>query len=136
MAPVLTPLIAIFIALAPTSFSCYFWYLKKKIRKNGIETDGVIFEIHRPVSRGDRYRSPSYPVVRFVTRNKQWITAESKIGVPMGAYKPGKKVKVIYEESRPERFFIDDTVTRLVPWILVTFATVLIITGIVYLTRP
>ncbi|UAY55747.1 DUF3592 domain-containing protein [Arachidicoccus terrestris] len=135
MAPILTPLIAIMIALALISFSCYFWYLKKQIRKNGIETDGVIFEIHRPVSRQETYRSPSYPVVRFVTCNKRWITAESKIGVPMGAYKPGKQVKVVYDESRPERFFIDDTLTRLVPWLMVTFATVLIITGIIYLIR-
>lgn len=89
---------------------------QKKIAMNGLEADGVIFELSQP---GNANENSVYPIVRFVTNTQIWITEKSKTGVVPGVYKIGKKVKVIYNKDSPEDFFINDSFRYTVPIIMI-----------------
>jgi len=94
----------------------------KKITKFGAEAEGVIFDL---VQSGGSAGNITYPIVRFVTDQKEWITEKSMIGAIPGMYKKGAKVIVVYEIDSPNNFFIKDKLTYIVPAIILIIGAAL-----------
>lgn len=69
-----------------------------------------------------------YPVVRFVTDDKTWITQELNVGF-QPARKEGAKIKIIYNPEDPHDFQLDSFfLMHIIPRLLVATG----ITGIAY----
>jgi hypothetical protein len=73
----------------------------KKIKKYGVEADGIVFS----ADRSSANYNFGNPVIRFVAQDEEWITASSKVGVPW-PYRNGEKVKVFYLPDEPTEFII------------------------------
>jgi hypothetical protein len=54
-----------------------FWKGEKKIIENGIETEGIVFDM---VTRSGAYGGADHPVIRFLTSDDVWITETYDIG--------------------------------------------------------
>jgi hypothetical protein len=91
---------------------------RRKLLKNGIRVEGRVIENHFSVS-GQIY----YPVIRYVTLEKDWVTKKYDIGSSPPAFKEGETVKVIYSPDNHEQFMLDNWHSKL-------FAPALIIVGI------
>ena len=102
----------------------------RKISNHGIEVKGIIFNSEQLVRPDNNI---SYPVVRFLTMENNWITKSSKIGVIPGLYKIGKEVTVIYQNGNPHNFFIKDKLTFLIPLGMLIAASILATFGIIFL---
>lgn len=74
---------------------------------NGIKVEGVVFEL----ADGGSTRNSTfyYPVIRFLTMEKEWVAQKYDIGGSSNVYHIGDKVKVIYDPENPTNFTIDDT---------------------------
>jgi len=65
--------------------------LRKKvsdIAKNGVQTEGVVFDT---VQNNSVQSSANYPIIRFVTLEKVWITEKYNISAVPGYLKRGKR---------------------------------------------
>ncbi len=75
-----------------------------RLRKEGRETEGIVFDIESSNSYNENSNSTTYyPIVRFVTDKQDWITEKSEIS---GFYKPGDRVTVVYNPNNPRDFTI------------------------------
>jgi hypothetical protein len=69
-----------------------------------------------------------YPVIRFVTESKTWITRELNVGF-QPAKKEGAKIRIVYNEDDPNDFQLDSILMlHIIPRLLVALG----ITGIGY----
>ena len=68
------------------------------LNKVGKITEGIIFKNNYKSSYDDD--GNYYPVVRFLTEEKVWITQELDVGFSP-AMKEGKKVNLIYDPNEP-----------------------------------
>lgn len=80
------------------------WQKSTNLIVSGKRTQAVIFKNNYSETRGSR--GMYFPVVRFLTAEKEWITQELSIGQnpPM---KEGKKVQVIYDPDDPSEVEIN-----------------------------
>jgi hypothetical protein len=101
----------VFISIAFTLSAKY-----KKIAAEGTEAEGIIFDkVSSSISIGGNYTNSTYPVVRFVTQDKEWITEQASVSMLLPwSYKKGQEVTVIYRKEKPTDFFIKSTSTRAV----------------------
>lgn len=100
----------------------------KRIKAIGQKTEGIIFDKEASnTTVGDT--TITYPIVRFLTLNKEWITQKSSVSIIPGFYKKGEKVTVVYNPSTPTDFFIQSSNTYTVITILILVSVALIITG-------
>jgi hypothetical protein len=99
----------------------------KSISKEGVNVKGIVFEFEQIASTGT---SVSYPIVRFLTLQNEWITQKSTAGVVPGFYKKGEELNIIYQKDNPNKFYVKDKKTSSVPLIIIAIALVLIILGI------
>jgi hypothetical protein len=106
-------------------------YSIQTISREGIKTEGVIFDIEQ--ESGANNSSNNYPIVRFLTNQNIWITKRSKIGFIPGLYKKGKKVLVIYKEDNPEVFYIKDSLTFIIPILMISAGAIFIIISVLRL---
>jgi hypothetical protein len=61
-----------------------------------------------------------YPVIRFVTHNKVWVTHEMSVGFTP-ALPPRKKFSIVYNPDDPHDLILDSTFNMVVlPRLLVT----------------
>jgi len=111
-------------------------FFKRRQRKyffqKGIKTEGVVLRIEK---RHDGLQNDDvlyYPVVRYVTKEKDWITEKYSIGLYSFAYKEGDKVSVFYQPDEPIKFIIDDTSTSLIGPLLIIMGIGVILCVIVY----
>ncbi len=74
---------------------------KRKILENGIETEGVIFQM----SNDGSFNNDSYPIIRFITKKQEWITEQYDVSGPF-LNKPGKKITVVYNPDNPKEFVV------------------------------
>ena len=103
------------------------WLRGNHLLKNGKKADAIIFEnnFNSTSSDGGMY----YPVVRFVTEKKEWITQELRIGY-FPAKPEGTKLEVIYDKDNPTNVEINSrTQLEILPRIFVSIG----ITGIIFL---
>jgi hypothetical protein len=109
----------IFIIIAFTLSAKY-----KQIAAEGIEAEGIIFD---KVSSGANSTKSTYPVVRFVTQEKEWITEQASVSMLLPwSYKMGQEVTVIYRKGKPTEFFIKSASTKAV-------INIMAVAGVVFL---
>ncbi|MEO5594179.1 MAG: DUF3592 domain-containing protein [Chitinophagaceae bacterium] len=73
---------------------------KKQLLENGIEAEGEVLDIV-----GDKIKNPSgYPIIRFATKEMEWITEQYKVSIPFN--KKGQKVTVLYNADNPKQFIV------------------------------
>jgi len=126
---ILDLLILLFVGVALVVFGNYKRTERKKLIASGIKTDGVIFKMEKIVTGTNNLSnrtSANYPVVRYTTLEKEWVTKQYLVGGILSSYKEGDKVAVVYDKSDIERFIIDDAPTRLLGPITMIFGFLLI----------
>jgi hypothetical protein len=128
-----TSLISLFIAFALILIAGKMILNIRKINKNGINAEGIIFDLHQSIDIENNYATSVYPIVRFLTKNKEWITKPTNIGVFPGIYKQGKAVQIVYQENNPNNFYIKDRITQIIPFLMLMVALFLIIISIIRL---
>jgi hypothetical protein len=75
----------------------------KKLSKNGQQTEGIIFDFIESDNLDNQIK---YPIIRFVTTKKIWITEQYNISPFAGFFKKGKKVIVVYNPDNPKEFIV------------------------------
>lgn len=104
----------------------------RKISNHGTEVKGIVFNVEQLVGT---YNNISYPIVRFLTKENDWVVKSSRIGLIPGIYKKGKEVSVIYQNDNPNNFFIKDKLIYLIPISMLIIASLLTIFGIFFLIQ-
>ena len=104
-----------------------------KLIESGVKVEGVVFDIETSWDAEPDARSTTYyPVIRFVTTDKEWITEKYDIGSNPSVYSVGDKVTVIYDTTDYNHFLIDNTQTKLLGPALIAVGTLLILGVIMY----
>lgn len=97
------------------------YFLKvKKISRNGVKTEGVVFDVE--FRRG--YKTP-YPVIRFTTE-KGWITQTPGFWTNARTPIKGDKVNVIYNPEDPTDFVVETKSNGSVAFIFIGLALILL----------
>lgn len=119
-------LIIVFISFVMLTLGLLRWQKGKKLNEIGKITEGIIFKNNFKSSYDNS--GMYYPVVRFLTEDKVWITKELDIG-SSPAMKEGKKVNLIYDPQNPNDVtFYSELNLKIFPIGL----TVLGLSGLVY----
>jgi len=95
--------------------STYVGVLQKrkraKLLTNGLKAEGEVVEL---VFGGSTKNSTVYyPVIRFLTTEKEPITQKYDIGGTSNTYHQGDKLNVIYDPQNPLNFIVDDKRSKL-----------------------
>jgi len=131
------------IMLTGGAFLAVWGFAKMNERSNllakGVKVEGIVFDMEdgwdatTVFNDSDNIRASRtlyYPVIRFVTAEKEWVTKKYKMGSNPAAYDVGDKVKVVYDPADIEHFIIDDWGSVLT-WPIVAAVGVLLILGVV-----
>lgn len=92
------------------------------LKRNGKKTRAVIFKnnFKRSGASGGLY----YPVVRFTTETKEWITQELDVGF-LPAKPEGTKMEVIYDPDEPTNVAINSSVQlEILPRLLIAIGAI------------
>jgi len=113
-----------------------FGYFKKArvahLSKIGVRVDGVVFSMEQDskINFGSQTSSTTwYPVIRFVTAEKEWVTQRYNIYAFPGKYREGDKVSVVYNPDKITEFIIDDDTGMFINY-FVWIGILLIVAGI------
>src|SRR5258708_39495721 len=87
----------------------FYLYKNKKLIKNGILTNGVVIRLEH--AKDLSLRRDLFPVVRFLTDQKEWITFTSSVGAYPAPFDEGDKVDVLYSPENPSIAEIKNTTT-------------------------
>lgn len=85
----------------------------EKLKKTGLKAEGIIFDLDydaNPITSFNDTNIKDEVTVRFVTKEKEWITGKIKqpfVVYFTNQYKPGGKVIVYYNPDNPSEFFLD-----------------------------
>jgi hypothetical protein len=71
---------------------------RRKLLKNGARVEGTVME-NDYSGNGSSY----YPVIRYVTLEKEWVTKKYDIGSSPPAFKEGETVRVIYSPDNNQQ---------------------------------
>jgi hypothetical protein len=113
------------------------WTEYKKMLVTGKRVEGVVFDMENTMditsiafddgsSAGNRLH---YPIIRYVTLEKEWVTKKYSIGSNPSPYNIGDTVKIIYDTNDIEHFIIDDNQSRFT-WPLVMIIGIALIVGV------
>jgi hypothetical protein len=113
---------------------------REKLLKTGFKVEGVVFDIEKSwsvidgvVDDGVSGRNFNYyPIIRYVTLEKEWVTKKYEIGTNPSTYNIGDKVTVIYDAMDIEHFIIDNYQTKLAGLIFIVVGVTLIMGVIMY----
>ncbi|WP_298757070.1 DUF3592 domain-containing protein [uncultured Psychroserpens sp.] len=119
-------LIIIIISFGLLALGLIRWQKGAHLNKIGKITEGIIYNNNYKSSHDGS--GMYYPVVRFLTQEKTWITKELEIGFSP-SMKQGKKVNLIYDPKDPNNVtFYSELNLKIIPIGL----TILGISGIIY----
>ncbi|UII22297.1 DUF3592 domain-containing protein [Fulvivirga ligni] len=120
-------LIMIIISMGFIVAGAKLWEKSSHLLANGRKTNAVIFKNeYRRSSDGGMY----YPVVRFLTADKEWITKELDIGY-LPAKQEGTKLDVVYDPEDPQTVEIHGSFQlHLLPKVFFLFGIILLIVGV------
>jgi uncharacterized membrane protein YfcA len=104
-----------------------FWLKTKHILINGLEAEGVVFDLVDSVNIKSRTR---YPIIRFLTLEKEWVTEKYSIGIFSQFLKVGQKVTVIYSRENPKEFVVKSRSTTALPIVAIALAVVALAVGL------
>ncbi|QEC79634.1 DUF3592 domain-containing protein [Mucilaginibacter ginsenosidivorax] len=99
---------------------------RRKLLKSGLKVDGVVFKLEERLSSGTDRMLLYYPVIRYVTLDKNWITEEYAVGSNPSAYKEGDVVKIIYDPADYKHFIIDNFLSKVLGWVLALIGVVIL----------
>jgi hypothetical protein len=100
---------------------------KRRLLRSGIRVNGTVFQV---VNDGHSNSTTYYPVVRFLTKEKDWVTERYKIGANQWSYKEGQDVKVIYDPLNPGKFLLDDVRSKALSPVFIYGGALLIVIAI------
>ncbi|MEN0053451.1 MAG: DUF3592 domain-containing protein [Mucilaginibacter sp.] len=103
---------------------------RRKLLRTGIRVEGVVFKLEKRIGGGKNRMPIYYPVIRYVTQDKEWITKEYGSGTNPSVYKEGDMVKIIYDPADNGHFIIDGFLNRVSGFVLLA-AGVLAIAGVI-----
>jgi len=72
----------------------------------------------------------NYPVIRFVTTEKEWIIEEYSISTLPGFLKKGQKITVVYNPDNPREFIEKSGITSAAPILVMVLAIIILATGV------
>lgn len=106
-------------------------YIKKKIKTCTFETIGTIIDLKRRVSGSAGSVQTSYhPVIQYSTEYGKSIVKESSFGGSEARYKIGQTIRVFYDPSNPEEFYLpDDNIAKIVTLVFSLVGIGMIIIG-------
>jgi len=111
---------------------------RSALLKDGIKTEGVVFRVEQSnsisigVGNTDTQDISYYPVIRYVTKENEWITEKYDIGAGiLNKYNEGDKVTVIYDPANNTKFILNDTTTKLAAPLAIIIGIVLIIVPLI-----
>jgi hypothetical protein len=91
-------------------FSSAFYIFRKRKRyllKYGVKVEGVVFRIDREAGPEMNDRGYYIPVIRFETKQGEWITEPTQgFHTSIASHEEGDKVEVYYDPSDPKEFEI------------------------------
>jgi hypothetical protein len=129
-----TPYLLIAFGILIFLFSMFYKPAKNKLFETGESVEGIVFEGSSNFSSGvnSAHSANDTIIIRFVTRQKEWITGpieqDFQLSYP-GQYKKGDMVTVFYNKDKPTEFVVQikqpQWLGRLIPAIMG-----IIITGI------
>ena len=96
----------------------YSFFKKNKVAElklTGEKTEGIIFEGgSSPNWSIDSSSTSTSIMVRFVTKKKEWITADTQINTDSFPkyYKAGDKLDIYYDPNDPYDFYVDEGVKK------------------------
>lgn len=105
---------------------------RRKLLKSGIKVEGVVFKLEERLSSGKDRMLLYYPVIRYVTLDKNWITEEYDMGSNPAAYKEGDVVKIIYDPADYKHFIIDNFFSKALGLVLVVVGAAILIGVLIY----
>jgi len=108
---------------------------RKKILAKGVKVEGVVFDIEKnwDMDAGDTSSTTQYyPVIRYVTAEKEWVTNKYEVTGGLNLYTVGDKVNVVYDPDEIEHFIIDDGKTKWLGPVFITVGIALILGVIIY----
>jgi hypothetical protein len=105
---------------------------RRKLLKSGIKVDGVVFKLEERLSSGTDRMLLYYPVIRYVTVDKNWITEEYDVGSNPSAYKEGDIVKIIYDPTDYKHFIIDNFLSKVLGWVLALIGVAILVGVLIY----
>jgi len=105
---------------------------RRKLLKSGIKVDGVVFRLEERLSSGKNRMLLYYPVIRYVTLDKNWITEEYGFGSKPSVYKEGDIVKIIYDPADYKHFIIDNFLSKVLGWVLALIGVAILAGVLIY----
>lgn len=75
---------------------------KSRLKNYGIKVKGIVYSLEL-----NRKSQVYYPVVRFRTKQQEWITKKMDFGTNPPQYAEGSRVDLIYDPDEPENVDID-----------------------------
>jgi len=127
MNPIVSITVLIICSVAVLAITVRVLVKQKKIKANGFEATGVIYELSQSTNPNDNI---IFPVIRFLTDKNIWITKKSNLGTAPGLYKKGQKVKIIYQKDDPENFFINNPSKYLIPLVAILISVAMLGYGV------
>jgi len=107
--------------------SVNFRYRVNKIAKNGLEAEGIVYDF---VAGDNNESNTKYPIIRFVTSKKEWITETYAISSILGFFKKGQVVTVVYDPDNPKEFFVKSAITSYVISMAIILGIIMLVLGI------
>lgn len=108
---------------------------RRKLLKTGAKVEGVVFSLEKVRGSGKGYYTYDYfPVIRYVTLEKEWVTKRYDIGTNSSAYNEGDRVIVIYDKADIEHYIIDNITTKLLGPVCIIIGILLMLgVGVYYI---
>jgi hypothetical protein len=98
----------------------------KKLSAEGEIAEGIVYDIIESDNIDSR---AYYPVIRFLTREQEWITEEYGISATSNRFKKGQKVHVFYHPDNPKIFLIKSKSSATASILTTAMGIILMIVG-------
>jgi hypothetical protein len=80
------------------------------LKASGEKVEGIVFELGRTIRSVGGGTVMNKVTIRFVTKEKEWITADIKqdfANFYSNQYKEGEPVVIFYDKQNPQNFYVD-----------------------------
>jgi hypothetical protein len=109
----ISEIIALAVAVICISWGFYRRNQRIRLVEKGIVVDGEVVHIKKIASNDADTNRIDYtfkPVIKYLTKDNQWITKDSIYSTNPCPYKVGDKLKVVYDPDKVEDFTLNDGV--------------------------
>ncbi|MEN7550760.1 DUF3592 domain-containing protein [Rapidithrix thailandica] len=92
-------ILPLFIGAISLISGIYEVFRRQTLLKYGNKTKGIVFKLEEEIGSGGAVMY--FPVMRFTTAKKEWITKKSSTGSSFSQLKIGDKIEIIYDPENP-----------------------------------